>query len=147
MSISVRKLSARMLPHAAALTLAAALAACGGGGNNGGGHPPPPEPARLTYDVIPLSLGGSGEFAFVGRDDITANGKVAGTIDAADGRNHAFLYDGEKMIDLGTLGGLNSDAGGVNELGQVIGWAQLRDGSIFHALFYDGTTTRDIGTI
>jgi probable HAF family extracellular repeat protein len=148
MSISVKKFRASMLSHAGAWTLAAVLAACGGGGTGNGNvdRTAPSEPAGLTYDVIPLSLGGVGTLGFVGREDITANGKVAGTIDAADGRRHAFLYDGEKMIDLGTLGGLSSEAGGLNELGQVVGWVELGDGSIFHTFLYDGTM-HDLGTL
>lgn len=59
---------------------------------------------------------------------INAKGKVVGysTINAADNRQHAFLYDGTKMHDLGSLGGTNfysdrSFAYGINNNDQVVG--------------------------
>lgn len=137
MSIPLAKIPARLLLQAAAWTLAATLAGCGGDGD--GGHhdyPPPPKPAGLTYDVIPLSLGGAGTGAIVRHNAITAEGKVAGTIDVPDGSRHAFLYDGKKMIDLGTMGGTGSEATGLNQRGQVVGWAFAKGWS--RAFLYDG---------
>ena len=66
MSNRLANIPARLLLQAAALTLAGLLAACGG--SDGGHHhhnyppppPPPPKPIGLTYNVIPLSLGGVG---------------------------------------------------------------------------------------
>lgn len=44
---------------------------------------------------------------------------------------HAFVSapDGGALLDLGTLGGVNSSAGGINNSGQVVGWADLADGT------------------
>jgi probable HAF family extracellular repeat protein len=149
MSISLKEVAARALSLAAACTLAGILAACGGGkgadGRTSHFHPPVPEPVGITYDVIPLSLGGIGTNGTVGRNAITADGKVAGTIDVADGSLHAFLYDGARMIDLGTMGGVQSETGGINQLGQVVGWFRLQDDS-YHAFLYDGTM-HDLGTL
>lgn len=63
---------------------------------------------------------------------INNNNHVAGysTIDSEDNRVHAFLYDGEKMIDLGSLSGAAlgldySYAFGVNANDQVVGYTYL----------------------
>lgn len=40
-----------------------------------------------------------------------------------------FLYSRGKMIDLGTLDGRNSSAYGINNSGQVVGWANINDNS------------------
>jgi probable HAF family extracellular repeat protein len=147
MSISMKKFVTSMLTRAGACALAATLAACGGGSHHGGHPPPPPPPAGLTYDVIPLSLGGTGINGLVGRQGINSKGQVAGSIDAADGRLHAFLYDGERTIDLGLLNGVASEASAINELGQVTGWVILNheDGSA-QAFLYDGTM-HGLGTL
>jgi probable HAF family extracellular repeat protein len=138
MSIRLANIPARMLSRAAACALAAALAGCGGGGDDHHHYypPPPPKPAGITYDVIPLSLGGTGSGAVVRHNAITADGKVAGTIDVPGGALHAFLYDGKKMIDLGTMGGTGSEATGLNQRGQVVGWAYAKGWS--QAFLYDG---------
>lgn len=147
MSISLAKIPERMLAQAAAWTLAATLAALAGCGADDGGHdrPPPPKPVGLTYDVIPLSLGGAGTKGVVGPRGITANGKVGGTIDVKDGSLHAFLYDGSKIVDLGTMGGVLSETGGLNELGQVVGWVRFKDDTS-RAFLYDGAM-HDLGTL
>jgi probable HAF family extracellular repeat protein len=147
MSISMKKFKARCLARAGACTLAAVLAACGGGGGDHGGHtppPPPPPPVGLSYDVIPLSLGGPGKDFYVGPRGINAKGQVAGGVDVADGSRHAFLYDGEKMIDLGTMGGVSAEAHAINELGQAAGTVSLNGSA--RAFLYDGTM-RDLGTL
>ena len=40
--------------------------------------------------------------------------EVAGRSTLASGARHAFLYSGGLMVDLGTLGGTNSEATGLN---------------------------------
>jgi hypothetical protein len=76
MSISMKKFAASTLTRAGACALAATIAACGGGHHHDG-HPPPP-PAGLSYDVIPLTLGGTGINGLVGRQGINSKGQVAG---------------------------------------------------------------------
>ena len=54
---------------------------------------------------------------------------------------HPFLWDGDEMRDLGTLGGYGSAATGVNDSGQVVG------GSNNHAFLYSGGGMTDLGTL
>jgi probable HAF family extracellular repeat protein len=63
---------------------------------------------------------------------INAKGHVAGysTINRVDERVHGFLFDGAKMLDLGSLGGASSGSDfsfalGVNVSDQVVGYSYL----------------------
>jgi probable HAF family extracellular repeat protein len=133
--------SPRSLLRAAALILAGLLAGCGGG-DAAHEHARPPRYQGVTYDVIALSLGGKGTEAVVHHNGITADGKVAGTIDTRDGSLHAFLYDGKTMIDLGAMGGTASEAHAINQRGQVVGRAFGPGWS--RAFLYDGAM-HDLG--
>jgi len=50
------------------------------------------------------------------------------------------------MQDLGTLGGYSSQANAINNTGQVVGTADLADGS-HHAFLWSGGSMRDLGTL
>jgi probable HAF family extracellular repeat protein len=125
---------ARRLSQAAAWIVAGMLAACGSSDWFG-----QPDPAA-TYDVIPLAPGAG----LVRATGISADGKIAATVDMPDGSRHAFLYDGRTMIDLGTMGGNSSEAAANNAHGHVVGWARFGDHT--RAFLYDGTM-HDLGTL
>jgi len=74
---------------------------------------------------------------------IDGAGRIVGQ---AAGR--AFLWNGEAIVDLGTLGGASSAAFGISENGFVTGGADRPDGSS-HTFFYDGATGSigDIGQL
>ena len=63
-----------------------------------------------------------------------------------DGTRHAFLWDGTTMLDLGTLGGAESDGVAINAAGQVTGFSLTTDGGV-HAFLWDGTTLRDLNAL
>jgi probable HAF family extracellular repeat protein len=71
-----------------------------------------------TYAVIDL------EMLDPTAADLNEAGQVVGYVPVSY-RTHAFLWDNGTMIDLGTLGGSNSYARGINDLGQVVGYADV----------------------
>ena len=68
---------------------------------------------------------------------------MTGSSNTADGATHAFLWDGTRMQDLGTLGGTSSVGHAINDSGQVTGFADTADGDP-HAFLWDGTTMQQI---
>jgi probable HAF family extracellular repeat protein len=87
--------------------------------------------------------GGSASFAFVVSDNgLVAGGSEDGNLDPNNGNSefHAVLWNGS-MIDLGTLGGSSSLSTGVNNAGQVVGFAQNTISDPF-SLLGPGTQTR-----
>jgi probable HAF family extracellular repeat protein len=68
------------------------------------------------------TLGGTVAQAVNGMNEL---GQVVGsTTLAGDEVHHPFLWDGRRMIDLGTFGGNNGEADWVNDAGEVVGIAQ-----------------------
>ena len=66
----------------------------------------------------------------LGGDSITTDeglndrGEVIGSMYlAGDTQQHPYLWNGHKLKDLGTFGGLNGDTGSINDAGEVVGWA------------------------
>src|SRR5439155_17096563 len=51
---------------------------------------------------------------------------------------HAFLYSGGNMIELGTLGGTNSQGFAINNNGQVTGYTEISDGTQQAFLYSNG---------
>jgi probable HAF family extracellular repeat protein len=58
----------------------------------------------------------------------------------------AFFSSGGQVVDLGTLGGKNSQAYGLNDAGQVTGTAQLADGSA-HAFLWERGVLTDLNAL
>jgi len=59
---------------------------------------------------------------------INNKGQIVGSATTADGETHAFLYDGGKMVDLGTLDGTDSYATAINDNGTIVGTALDKNG-------------------
>jgi probable HAF family extracellular repeat protein len=90
----------------------------------------------FIYNPACMSCGGMTDLGTLGGNSsygmaINGNNHVAGysTFKANDNRTHAFLHDGTRMIDLGSLGGGGSSdvsaALGINNLDQVVGYTYL----------------------
>jgi probable HAF family extracellular repeat protein len=103
-----------------------------------------PAARAAAYSLNDLgTLGGSISEA----NAINNLGQVVGVASlAGDVAQHAFLWKGGPMQDLGTLvGGNYSVATAINDVGQVIGYAYTAGGEE-HAFFWDGGPMIDIGT-
>jgi probable HAF family extracellular repeat protein len=81
-------------------------------------------------------------------DAINGSGQFAGRLrnDIGQGFEHAFLYSAGRITDLGTLGGTNSQAIGINSFGDVVGGAQTAAG-FQHAFLYHNGVMSDLGTL
>jgi probable HAF family extracellular repeat protein len=82
-------------------------------------------------------------FAGVAKD-INRHDAVVGSVQAGFS-SHAFIFQNGVLYDLGTLGGIRSDAFGVNNLGTVVGQSRTTD-SGDHAFVFENGVMRDIGT-
>jgi probable HAF family extracellular repeat protein len=67
--------------------------------------------------------GGSAVYAAAGKE------RIAGIFETSDGDTHAFVSEGRRLKDLGTLGGKGSAALAVNDRGDVVGTAEAADGN------------------
>jgi probable HAF family extracellular repeat protein len=108
------------------------------------------------------TLGGPNSFA----NGIDATGQVAGGADTATASNdpycfappdgsacHAFLLRNGVKVDLGTFGGANSEAAGLNDRQQVVGQAETgvidpaTGYSYAHAYLWQRGALTDLGTV
>jgi probable HAF family extracellular repeat protein len=85
---------------------------------------------------------------------VNDNGQVTGVAYAPNSsgniNEHAFLYSGGVMTDLGTLGGQNSSGNAINASGQVAGTADMpgiQNNQKRHAFLYSGGVMTDLGTL
>jgi len=108
--------------------------------------------AQTTYTVTDLGVLGEtiineDRFNFSAGFGINASGEVTGTSSTADNEQHAFLYIGGTMTDLGKLPLATSSAGlGVNDSGQVTGFS-TPGGVLIRAFLYSGGTMTDLGSL
>ena len=118
----------RTSPHFPRLLLSAALALPGAAAM-----------ADPTYTIT--LLGGTGSSA----SDINSWGDVVGSVTTGD-VTHAFVNAGGVYTDLGTLGGTNSNANGINDNRQIVGGSDNGAGDR-HAFLYAAGTMSDLGTL
>jgi probable HAF family extracellular repeat protein len=73
---------------------------------------------------------------------------VVGTSLTATGATHAALWNkNPTTIDLGTLGGTNSQANAINASGTVVGAADIKNGAGTHAALWNSTSITDLGSL
>jgi probable HAF family extracellular repeat protein len=72
-------------------------------------------------------------------------GQAVGSAFGSDGRQHAFLWQGGAIQDLGTLGGAFSEARAINDRGDVVGLAGTKSG--VRAFIYRDGVMKKLGTL
>src|SRR5260370_1449149 len=77
---------------------------------------------------------------------INGAGDVVAATPTASGNAHAALFRNGQVIDLGTLGGLYSEAIGFNKSGLIVGNSQIASGYV-HAFLYSNNVMTDLGTL
>jgi len=95
--------------------------------------------AGTLTDLAPF---GGNSYAYA----INQNGDVAGYA-AANGGDHAVLWQGTSMTDLGTLGGSTSYGQAINDRGIVVGLSYLPGDAVFHAFIAWRGRMADLGTL
>ncbi|MDB5746459.1 MAG: hypothetical protein JWP72_1307 [Massilia sp.] len=99
-------------------------------------------PAKTLYRIVPLWEAGS-----ILQPEINDKDQVAFSVPGPGGAGgRAKFHDGRRVHDIGTLGGAESFALGVNDLGQVTGYAMVNAANNFHAFLWSrSTAVTDLG--
>ena len=58
----------------------------------------------------------------------------------------AFVWQGARLRDLGSLGGRSTSAAAINDRGQIVGWSETKTG-VRHAFVWTNGRMRDLGTL
>lgn len=102
-------------------------------------------PAGGTMISLDTLAGSTGNWSFAtGINDlgqIVGSSSIGGSFEPM----HAFLYTGDIMTGLGTLGGRNSTAFSINNDGTVVGGADITNTVATHGFVYANATKIDIG--
>jgi probable HAF family extracellular repeat protein len=103
------------------------------------------QPTRYQIvDLNPLAPGG-----LLTANRINDAGKVVGQLFTSDSREHAFVYDGDTVLDLGTLGGSDSEARAINAKGDIVGLSDTgafdNFGVVHSAFLWSGELMLKIG--
>jgi probable HAF family extracellular repeat protein len=98
--------------------------------------------AAASYTVVDIGTLGGQTVPYA----INEVGQVAGYSEVA-GVSHAFLYSNGAIQDLGTLGGSQSTAYGINNNGDVVGSFTALPLGLNHAFLYSNGVMTDLGTL
>ena len=105
------------------------------------------------YTIIDL---GTGNTRDVDGEGINASGQVAGNFGSeyptydptyTSSGVQAFRWSGTTLTNLNGLGGPSTYARGINDSGQISGWAYTKSSGTPHAALWNGITPTDLGTL
>ena len=91
-------------------------------------------------DIHSASLFPSGTIAY----GTNSSGEVVGQGMVTSSAFHVFLYTGGRMVDLGTLGGIQAGASAINDAGEIVGSSVTAKGDA-HAFLYVNGKMADLG--
>lgn len=97
--------------------------------------------AKTGYSVVNLGSGQISEFPI-----INAHGQVAYSLQNG-ARARAFFFDGDAVADIGTLGGASAFARGLNDAGQIAGYADNASQNHHAFRWSRAQGMRDLGTL
>lgn len=100
--------------------------------------------ALAQTTITPITVPGGSSLAVSG---LNTNGHVAGYYLASDATQRAFFWAAGTGVDLGSLGGSITVANGLNNLGQVVGYAATPGDASYNAFVWSGGTLVDLGTL
>jgi probable HAF family extracellular repeat protein len=103
--------------------------------------------ATTSFHYAVTDLGALDGYSLTFPYRINDLGQVVGWVRISQGRTpeRAFLWQDDKMTDLGTLGGNQSRAFGINSAGQVVGNSLTSNGN-YHAFVWQNGAMTDLGT-
>lgn len=130
-------------------SLLLSLGGCGGGGNSSSSGPPPVPPPTSEpkgYSITPLGLPAGFSYSSGG----AINNRNQVEVLCMGNTFRSYFYDNGKLQDLGIPTGATSfSAGGLNDVGQIVGFSQTITASstIQRALVYASGTFSDLGAL
>jgi len=93
---------------------------------------------RQKLSLADLGPTGSGSTAFAVNASGDVTGVSSGFVSSSGGVVRAVVWHGGIVRDIGTLGGMHSTACALNDLGDVVGWAETANRSTAGFLWHDG---------
>ncbi|PRC94679.1 HAF repeat-containing protein [Solimicrobium silvestre] len=94
-----------------------------------------------SLGIVPPAKGGSIAY------DMNAAGQVAAVIQDESGGQRGVFFENGKLIELGTLGGKDSEAKRINDKGEIIGSASKKDGAWSAVLYNQASGMHELGTL
>ncbi|MDO8438841.1 MAG: HAF repeat-containing protein [Telluria sp.] len=79
--------------------------------------------------------------------DVNAAGQVAAVLEDEEGRHRGVMFEKGVLTELGSPGGMYSDARAINPSGEIVGSARNKDGSWNAFLFDRARGLRTLGTL